>query len=490
MDENPQDWKDKIMGNKKIYIPFNNTNYNFDFLKTEYYKYDKDEIDINLFLEYQRYIKWNKLINEMKNIYNGTGMKGLKKGRTFKHGIGNVMSMWVCTNLMKEHVLVDPFIPYNNNNDIAFQTLKNGLCKDQLLDKYKTNNPKNKRIIKKIEDKFKTFNLKDKCNKIVEELIQYKKDIHNGNKDIDTFISNFNYIDDTVGYFYFKNGINELKIICNSKLKKKMKKKYDKNCRDVKDDKYTINMNKRIACVMLRYKALMGDSHQFAMKHSFKDALKKMYKVNFELFASSINSYYDLYCSLFYDIEQFFGSKGSFFHIKLNKGFYIANPPYEINLLNEMVKKFKNAIEESNSKENSDRLIISYGLPNWPPGPMGVLEALEISNKMVLDNEGKYFKIIMADRQVKWINELNGDEQRINSHCRFLIQNKNGKIVYSNFNKLVDKFWINDNELDFEEFNIKIENNVLEPFEQLENWMTIKRQNKYGNPGVAWGAPT
>ena len=51
----------------------------FEFLKTEYYN-DKDEIDTNLFLEYKRYIKWNKLINKMeKDIYNGTPIKNFKK---------------------------------------------------------------------------------------------------------------------------------------------------------------------------------------------------------------------------------------------------------------------------------------------------------------------------------------------------------------------------------------------------------------------------
>ena len=45
--------------------------------------------------------------------------------------------------------------------------------------------------------------------------------------------------------------------------------------------------------------------------------LFKSYGVNFELYGSAINALSDNYCSLFYDIEKYFGSKGNFFDIEL-----------------------------------------------------------------------------------------------------------------------------------------------------------------------------
>ena len=472
MVEKAQEWQQELLKNDKteLYTTFNNTRYDFKFIKTKYFNDDDDNINTILLLEYERYKKWNKLIKNMEEyIYKDTNIRSFKKGRSLRHGIGNVMSMWVSINLMKEYILIDPLIPYKNKNIVALETLKNGLCNDMLDDKYKKDD-----IKKKLEDKFNEFKLNERCDKIVEELIQYRESIDSGEIDIDDFIDNFQYINEKDGYFYFKYGKEEIKIICNLKLKRRMDRKYDKNYKGEKESEYLIDRDKHIACVILRYQALMGDSHQFAMKHDFKKALKKKHNVNVELFASSINSYYDIYCSLFYDIEQFFGSKGSFYHLKLNKGFYIANPPYETNLLKEMVEKFKNDIE----KPNDNKLIISYGLPNWNDDTMGVFEALKISDNMVKENDKLFFKRTMKSGQVKWINELNGKEKTIASHCRFLIQNENRKIITEKeFNYLIDNFWIGDND----EFDLAIENNVktLVSSNKLKEWMSKKKQKKH-----------
>ena len=54
-----------------------------------------------------------------------------------------------------------------------------------------------------------------------------------------------------------------------------------------------------------------------------------------------------MYCSLFYDIDSKFGSFGNFNLIKYQKGFFIANPPYENELLEIMVNKFEDSINKS-----------------------------------------------------------------------------------------------------------------------------------------------
>mgnify|MGYP002701288261 CR=1 FL=1 len=77
----------------------------------------------------------------------------------------------------------------------------------------------------------------------------------------------------------------------------------------------------------------MGNSHQFAMGISFKEALRRDYQVYFECFASAINCHYPMFGSLFYDIEKYFGSYGNFYLLKYHLGFFIANPHYETELL-------------------------------------------------------------------------------------------------------------------------------------------------------------
>ena len=189
----------------------------------------------------------------------------------------------------------------------------------------------------------------------------------------------------------------------------------------------------KIFCLLLRYQTLMGNSHQFAMRPHFKNALRDEYGINFECFASAINVHYDRFCSLFYDIERHFGSYGSFYLMKYKRGFFIANPPYENKMLELMVLKFIESCQ--NTKEP---LSISFGLPNW--GKYAVFGAMEIVK------ESKFTKFVrcMKDREVEWFDRLNNIKVRIPSHCRCVIQNQAGEKEYplDKFNDLIDKYWV------------------------------------------------
>ena len=52
-----------------------------------------------------------------------------------------------------------------------------------------------------------------------------------------------------------------------------------------------------------------------------------------------------MYCSHF-GFRKHFGSYGNFNLLEMKKGFYIANPPYEENLLKIMVDKFLSVVKE------------------------------------------------------------------------------------------------------------------------------------------------
>ena len=93
------------------------------------------------------------------------------------------------------------------------------------------------------------------------------------------------------------------------------------------DDKYEIDT--LIWCLLFRYITLGSHNHQLAVIPSVMKKLKEEYKLNIELFASGINHYFDNYCSLFYDIEKYFGSCGSFFNFIPVRGLFGFNPPYE-----------------------------------------------------------------------------------------------------------------------------------------------------------------
>jgi hypothetical protein len=67
--------------------------------------------------------------------------------------------------------------------------------------------------------------------------------------------------------------------------------------------------------------------------------LNRITKIDGELFASAFNSYFPEYCSVYYDIEQYFGSKGSFFNVDIESGVYTCNPPYDLYMLYKTTKK-------------------------------------------------------------------------------------------------------------------------------------------------------
>jgi hypothetical protein len=88
-----------------------------------------------------------------------------------------------------------------------------------------------------------------------------------------------------------------------------------------------------IAILLTRYKyygyvkegiSLSADNvYKFIKMNNYEDC-------TLEAFAGTFNSNLKNYCSLFYDIEKYFGSKGSFFKLKVDNTYKIIvyNPPY------------------------------------------------------------------------------------------------------------------------------------------------------------------
>ena len=99
------------------------------------------------------------------------------------------------------------------------------------------------------------------------------------------------------------------------------------------------DVNMTICCLLTRYKYYgvvkegislsAGDVYDFIKKYQYENS-------TLEAFAGTLNSNLPNYCSLFYDIEKYFGSKGSFLNLKLDDCKYniiISNPPYITNIM-------------------------------------------------------------------------------------------------------------------------------------------------------------
>lgn len=117
------------------------------------------------------------------------------------------------------------------------------------------------------------------------------------------------------------------------------------------------NVDTSILCCLLRYKTLNSGANQFVVDLRYKEALRKTAGFDFECFGSVFNRYYTHYCSMFYDLERDFGSCGSFMALHIDAGYYMANPPYDENLLNKMYACVKQALRGN--------VVILMSIPLW-----------------------------------------------------------------------------------------------------------------------------
>ena len=147
------------------------------------------------------------------------------------------------------------------------------------------------------------------------------------------------------------------------------------------------------------------------------EAIKDLFKecdINFEGFASALNHYYYYYCSMFYDIEKYFGGMGPFQNITYIRGTFMLNPPYEKNLLNAMTAKIIGSLNASRKE-----LCFIFGSPTWS-------NRKEITFHNTLCNS-KFFKTkyVFGDYEVPWYDFLTKTYARIPSSTRYILANYN-----------------------------------------------------------------
>lgn len=111
--------------------------------------------------------------------------------------------------------------------------------------------------------------------------------------------------------------------------------------------------------IVYRYQLLGSNNHQLAVLPSIMESMTKDYNLNFECFASAINSTYPKYCSIYYDLEQYFGSVGSFFNIVPVKGTFGFNPPYQKDIIELGINKLFGYLK------SSEPLTFIITIPIW-----------------------------------------------------------------------------------------------------------------------------
>ena len=178
---------------------------------------------------------------------------------------------------------------------------------------------------------------------------------------------------------------------------------------------------RRIFCVLQRYESLSGDSagYQMALTEAVFDQLHDLFGVSHECFASPLNAYYPNFCSLYFDTDQFFGSKGSFFNFFPTEGSFEANPPFVDETMTANVKHITACLEASQKP-----LCFVIIVPGWDDCESYKLtkESKFLRAHITWDKMGHQYK---SGIQYKMDDSTRYKDSRVNTFV-FIMQNEAG----------------------------------------------------------------
>jgi hypothetical protein len=164
------------------------------------------------------------------------------------------------------------------------------------------------------------------------------------------------------------------------------------------------------------------------------------YNLQFECFASPINATLPKFCSIYYDVERYFGSHGNFFNINIIEGTYSFNPPYQKNIMDLGIKKLFYFLD--NAKLNNKKLTFILTIPIWDKEGQ---ELMDQQNKIDYGD----FEIIKETKESQYIINI-----RLISKDNFTYLDHNFKLYK---NKTIQHTYIimlsTDKDIDFSKIN-------------------------------------
>ena len=179
--------------------------------------------------------------------------------------------------------------------------------------------------------------------------LQIAKYINNKIKKAIEEISKLKYKDEKVD----KKISNEIILIYKDSQIKIPNRIYKRIKNSILDNsfEYFCNFDTLLWMIYSRYiKMQLYNNSQGATTEKHYKQLQKTFGSEIEGFGSIFNHTLPYYFGLFPDLEQFFGCLGNFFNSKINKGFYLVNPPFTIlainNTINHILRQLNNAKEE------------------------------------------------------------------------------------------------------------------------------------------------
>lgn len=325
-------------------------NYNKEIIDYKYNSNISDETKPSLYKEILRFININGLNDCFQMKLKELSSENYNINEIFKNNSSKLIELinrW-CWHQYNNPTIKDYVIPYVENGKYDYDRFVDDL--NYILNIHNT------------EHAIKTD------NKVIIELdktissylyIQYHDFSTRKNQVLNVFRD---YVDKKIRLVcVYKN--NNYQVLLHSKVYNRLKLKlivFGKKYNIMKDTEDNIDelLDQYIFCLFFRYSYMDSGNQQLAINHYIKDMYKKC-GVNFELFGSAINTISDNYCSLFYDIEKFFGSNGNFFDIDIKSGVYWCNPPYDDTIMTNTVYKLLTVLQ------NNKDIAFIITIPIW-----------------------------------------------------------------------------------------------------------------------------
>jgi hypothetical protein len=392
---------------------------------------------INLEREYNRYIIYNKLIQNIEKILNINDSFDYNKRKKYENK--NIIERFVleCINHgISPHINTINETTINIENNATKINIENDINNNELInyiffnstlnnDKFKNIYYFEKMISEYNEKKFK-ISSEIKLN-IEKAFINADKTFIKINKDFINLLKNniVNITKQVECSIKFDNNTNfiikyrEFVKVIDSNRYYKLMKNYDKPF------PYDIML------MILRYSIFDTSSQQWSIGIDLYETISELFNISFETFASPLNFNMYRFCSIFYDTDNMFGSVGSFYNLTSEnllmqniQGVFF-NPPYLPILMKKCVAQCLTILDEMN-KNNKDFNIFSF-LPNW--------------------EDADYIKSFIHSKYMV--------EYKIVNKGNYILQEKDkGKLITGTFDLLV--IVLNSNKMKFDD-NKKLE---------------------------------
>lgn len=207
------------------------------------------------------------------------------------------------------------------------------------------------------------------------------------------------------------------------------------------------NFNEHLWILLYRYQLLGSNNNQLGVLPHVIKKMEQSFGLNEECFASAINTSTKRFYSIYHDIEQYFGSYGSFFNSDIKEGCYSFNPPYQKDIITNGINKLFNIFENTDKK-----LCFLITIPIWDNEGKEIMKEnnMENNNDVINYSDMEIMKNVKDSEYFKGLRMISKNDFTYVDHNFHLYKNKTIQntyiIILSNFeNNYIDIV----NEIDF-----------------------------------------